>query len=112
MRPKMREQILARHNKLVDSGRTAWTTEERDRCRLLDYVTQLEEVPCSHCLNKIALLEAANTDLLEALEGIRDLARTGLPISTMTQSEYDRHRLNKIAGEAAESIRKAKENER
>ena len=44
MKPKMREQILGRHNKLVDSGRTAWTTVERDRCRLLDYVAQLERV--------------------------------------------------------------------
>ena len=55
MKPKMREQILARHNKLVDSGRTAWTTEERDRCRLLkeneellEYI--LEEVGSEHVI--------------------------------------------------------------
>ena len=63
MKQKLREQILTRHNKLVDSGRTAWTTEERDRCRLLDYVAQLEEVPCSHCFDKIAQLEEKNESL-------------------------------------------------
>ena len=74
MKPKMREQILARHNKLVDSGRTAWTTEERDRCRLLDYVTELEEVPCSHCLDKIAQLEAENEVLKLSNERFRKYA--------------------------------------
>ena len=58
MKPKMREQILTRHNKLVDTGSTGWTTEQRDRGRLLEYVTQLEEVPCTHCFNRIANLEA------------------------------------------------------
>ena len=32
------EKILARHNKLVEQGRTGWTPAERDRCALLEVV--------------------------------------------------------------------------
>jgi len=56
----------------------------------------------------VAALETANAELLEALENIRDTARTGLPISSMTQEQYDVHRLIAIAGRADYAIRKHK----
>ena len=59
---------------------------------------------CPNCAN----LKTANADLLEALENIRDTARTGLPISSMTQEQYDVHRLIAIAGRADYAIRKHK----
>ena len=53
----------------------------------------------------------SHTDMLEALEGIRDLAHTGsAPMAfNMTPRDWDTHKINKIAGEAHQAIEKAKE---
>ena len=64
--------------------------------------------PASYWVTDVQRLETANAELLEALENIRDTARTGLPISSMTQEQYDVHRLIAIAGRADYAIRKHK----
>ena len=64
---------------------------------------QIKELPLEFVADRIHRLEMA-------LEDIRDLARTGLPISSMTQERYNEHRLNTIAGLAAKAIQQAKEN--
>ena len=60
-------------------------------------------------LKEVIQLEAINADLLEALVGIRDLARTGTaPMAfNMTPRDWDTHKINKIAGEAHQAIEKA-----
>ena len=75
------------------------------RCQRCKEIFYLGDV--LYMLNGYATLETANAELLEALENIRDTARTGLPISSMTQEQYDVHRLIAIAGRADYAIRKA-----
>ena len=63
-----------------------------------------------------AQLEASNSRVKEleaALEEIRDLARTGLAPGrwgfNASSSEWDRHKVNRIAGMANEALNKDKE---
>ena len=55
---------------------------------------------------EIANLEYENERLRSALEGIRDLARTGTaPMAyNMTPEEWNKHKLNEIAAEAQAAI--------
>ena len=57
-------------------------------------------------LNRFAELEAENAKMRSALEGIRDLARTGTaPMAyNMTPEEWNKHKLNEIAAEAQVAI--------
>jgi len=58
-------------------------------------------------LNK--LLAEQNTELLEALKEIRDLARTGIAPNNfgLDVNEWAQHRLLRIAGDANQTIAKA-----
>ena len=55
---------------------------------------------------RVKELEAENERLRDALEGIRDLARTGTaPMAyNMTPEEWNKHKLNEIAAEAQAAI--------
>ena len=73
-----------------------------------DYFRSIDAAELTDWQDVAFTLYTANADLLEALENIRDTARTGLPISSMTQEQYDVHRLIAIAGRADYAIRKHK----
>jgi len=61
---------------------------------------QIKKLPLEFVADRIHRLEIA-------LNNIRDLARTGLPISSMTQEMYNEHRLNTIAGLASKALKQA-----